>query len=376
MTTTLIPILSGLVAFLVVLLVTPLVMRLAHRVGAVDHPGDQRRIHTRTVPLLGGLAILAGFLVPTLYYLPADAATRGLIAGAALIALLGVADDVFGLSPAMKLVGQVTCALVPVSAGLTIDHITLPGVGALDLGAAQYPLSLLWFVALVNMINFTDGMDGLAAGVTGIGALTFAVLAASLDRADPAILAAALAGACIGFLVFNFNPARIFMGDTGSMLLGFLIAGVAISGVMKSAAAIAVLVPLIVLAIPILDTSFVIMKRLKYGLPVYSADRSHFHHRFMAIGWSQRRIVLALYGWCLLMAAFALAMRFVPYTDGHGHWNAGWTAVLGVAGALALGAAVYLVYILEILKWRSTPVVELVRRHREQRAGDEVPSRP
>ena len=207
---------------------------------------------------------------------------------------------------------------VPIAAGLTIDHITLPFLGAGDLGPAQYPLTVLWFVALMNMINFIDGMDGLAAGITGLGATTFAILAASLGRADPAIMAAALAGACVAFLVFNFHPARVFMGDSGSMLLGFVIAGVAISGVMKTTAAIAVVAPLLILAIPILDTSFVILKRLKHGLPIYSADRSHFHHRFFAIGWGQRKTVLALYGWCALMGAVAVALRFVPYDDPDG----------------------------------------------------------
>jgi UDP-GlcNAc:undecaprenyl-phosphate GlcNAc-1-phosphate transferase len=223
-------------------------------------------------------------------------------------------------------------------------------------------------VALVNMINFTDGMDGLAAGVVGLGAVTFAVIAASLSRADPAIMAAALAGACAAFLVFNFHPARVFMGDSGSMMLGFVIAGVAISGVLKSAAAVAVIVPLVVLAIPILDTSFVILKRLKYGLPIYSADRSHFHHRFFTIGWGQRKTVLALYAWCALMGGVALAMRFVPYSDGRG--NLQLPGTIGLAGALLVGlvASVYLVYVLEILKWRSTPVIKLRRESRMARS--------
>ncbi len=363
MTTTLVPIVCACVAALIVLAVTPLAARFARAVGAVDQPAD-RRIHTSPTPRLGGLAILAGFLVPALYYLPSDAPARGLVAGATLIALLGAVDDIWGLSPAMKLVGQLACAAVPVSAGLTIDHITLPFVGAQDLGAAQYPLTLLWFVALVNMINFTDGMDGLAAGVSGIGLATFAIIAASLDRADPAILAASLAGAALAFLAYNFHPARVFMGDSGAMLLGFVIAGVAINGVLKTSAAVAVGLPLLVLAIPILDTSFVILKRLKHGLPVYGADRSHFHHRFFTIGWSQRRTVLALYAWCALMAAVALALRFVPYTDGHGRFRLAGTLGVALAGLIALTASVYLVYLLEILKWRSTPVVEIVRERR------------
>jgi UDP-GlcNAc:undecaprenyl-phosphate GlcNAc-1-phosphate transferase len=362
------PLICGVVAALAVLVTTPFASRLARALGAVDHPAG-RRIHSAPTPRLGGLAILVGFLVPALWFLPDDAQSRGLVVGAALIALLGAADDIWGLSPAVKLIGQFACASVPVSAGLTIDHLTLPLVGVGDLGAAQYPISLVWFVAIANMINFIDGMDGLAAGVSGIGATTFAILAASLNRSQPAVLAAALAGACLAFLIFNFHPARVFMGDTGSMLLGYVLAGVAISGVMKSAAAVAVVLPLLVLAIPILDTSFVVLKRLKHGLPIYGADRSHFHHRFFNIGWGQRRTVLALYGWCVLMGVIALIARFVPYSDGHGHYQLAGTIAVGVALTVALAAAAYLIYVLEILKWRSTPVVTIVRRQRMERAA-------
>ena len=374
MTTTLIPTLSAIIAALVVLATTPLAARLARAVGAVDQPSD-RRIHREPTPRLGGLAILAGFLVPVLYFLPADPAARALIIGAVLICALGAVDDIWGLSPAVKLLGQVACAAVPVSAGLTIDHITLPFLGVGDLGPAQYPLTILWFVAIVNMINFSDGMDGLAAGITALGATTFAILAASLGRADPAIMAAALAGACAAFLVFNFNPAKVFMGDAGSMLLGFVIAGVSVSGVMKSAAAVAVLAPLFVLAIPILDTSFVIMKRLKHGLPVYNADRSHFHHRFFTIGWGQRKTVLALYCWCALMGAVALLLRFVPYREPDGGIAIAGTIALAVGALIALAASVYLIYILEILKWRNTPVVTLVRERNLARSRGEVANR-
>jgi UDP-GlcNAc:undecaprenyl-phosphate GlcNAc-1-phosphate transferase len=370
-TTTLIPILCALAAAGVVLALTPAAARLARRVGAVDEPSG-RRIHLQPTPRLGGLALLAGFLAPVMLFLPVDTGSRAIVLGALLIALIGAVDDIWSLSPAVKLLGQLACAALPAAAGVTIDHVTLPFLGVGDLGPAQYPLTMLWFVALVNMINFTDGMDGLAAGVSGLGATTFAIIAASLGRADPAIMAAALAGACAAFLVFNFHPAKIFMGDSGSMLLGFVIAGVAVDGVMKSAAAVAVVVPLIVLAIPILDTSFVVMKRLKYRLPVYGADRTHFHHRFFTIGWSQRKTVLALYGWCALMGSVAVAMRFVPYSDGHGHLAFGGTmALVGLIG-VALAASVYLIYVLEILKWRRTPVVKLVRDGRQARARDRV----
>lgn len=368
MTTTLIPVIAALVAATVVLALTPVSALLARRLGAVDQPSG-RRIHRTPTPRLGGLAIFAGFMLPVLWFVPGDPGARALLAGATLIVLLGAIDDVWGLTPAVKLAGQVGCAAIPVAAGLTIDHVTLPLLGVFDLGFAQYPLTIIWFVAIVNMINFIDGMDGLAAGVGGIGASTFAILAASLGRADAAILAAALAGACIAFLAFNFHPARVFMGDSGALLIGFVLAGVAVSGVMKSAAAVAVVAPLIVLAIPILDTSFVILRRMKHGLPVYSADRSHFHHRFFTIGWSQRRTVLTLYAWCALLAGFALATRFVSWGAAAGVRPLGALA-LALLGLFCILASVYLIAVLEILKWRSTPVINLVRGNRAERTRE------
>ena len=355
MKNTLIPIVCALVAFVAVVVLTPLAAHLARMVGAVSEP-SARDIHDKPMPLLGGLAMLCGFLIPVIYYLPSfDTPSKGLMIGAILVSLLGALDDIVDLNPAIKLAGQIGCAIVPVSFGLTIDHVTLPILGVGDLGPAQYPITVLWFVALTNVINFIDGMDGLAAGVSAIGLTTFAVLAASLDRSVPAIIAASLAGAALGFLVHNFHPANIFMGDAGSMLLGFTIAGVAVSGVMKSAAAVAIGVPLIVLAIPILDTSFVVLKRIKHGLPIYSADRSHFHHRFSSIGWGQRRTVLTLYVWCAVMGVVAILVTF--RTGG----------VIGMVLALTVAVAVgaYLVYLLEILKWRGTPVIDIVRRRRD-----------
>lgn len=364
MTTTLIPVVAAIVAAALVLALTPLSSRLARAVGAVDQPSD-RRIHRTPTPRLGGLAIMAGFFIPVLWFVPGDPGTRGLLAGALLITLLGAVDDIWGLSPAIKLAGQAACAAIPVSAGLTIDHITLPILGVGDLGPAQYPITIVWFVAIVNMINFIDGMDGLAAGVGGIAASTFAILAASLGRADPAIIAAALAGACLAFLAFNFHPARVFMGDSGALGIGFVLAGVAVSGVMKSAAAIALVAPLMVLAIPILDTSFVILKRMKHGLPIYSADRSHFHHRFFTIGWGQRRTVLTLYGWCLLMSGLALATRFISWEQPGGGIDVWGALALGLIALAALVASLYLIAVLEILKWRNTPVIKLVRGGRQ-----------
>ena len=189
----------------------------------------------------------------------------------------------------------------------------------------------------MNVVNFTDGVDGLAAGVCTIAAVTFAVIALSLDRDAPGILAALTAGAAVGFLWHNFHPASIFMGDAGSNLLGLLLACVAIQGVLKTAAVVALFFPLVILAVPALDATFVVAKRIKYRRPVYSADRWHFHHRFANIGFSQRRTVLYLYGWTLSLAALALALRFVPYSEDDGTLNAGWALVMAGFGAGGAG---------------------------------------
>ena len=374
MTTTLIPVISALVALVLAIVLTPPVAALARRVGAVDEPAGRRR-HAAPTPLLGGLAILGAFLVPVLWFLPFSGTMRALAIGAVLMAVVGAADDIIELPPLGKLLAQVAVAVIPVAAGVTIDHVTLPLIGVFDLGWVQYPVSIVWFVALVNMINFTDGLDGLTAGLAMIAALTFMILAASLERAEASIIAASLAGACAGFLVFNFHPARIFMGDTGSLVVGFLLAGVAIGGVLKSAAAIALVAPLLILALPILDTSFVIAKRLKYRQPVYGADRNHFHHRFANIGWGPRKTVLVVYAWCALMGAVTLAMRAIPYhADDSAATFAGRLALGGIA-LLAVAATLWLIYRLEILKWRRTPVVTLVRERRPERRV-ETPAGP
>jgi UDP-GlcNAc:undecaprenyl-phosphate GlcNAc-1-phosphate transferase len=217
-------------------------------------------------------------------------------------------------------------------------------------------------VAVMNVVNFTDGADGLAAGVCTIAAATFAIIALSLNRDEAGILAALTAGAALGFLWHNFHPASIFMGDAGSNLLGLLLACVAIQGILKTAAVVALFFPLLILAVPALDATFVVAKRIKYRRPVYSADRWHFHHRFANIGFSQRRTVLYMYGWALSLAALALAMRFVPYSEDDGTLNAGWALVIIAFGLVALAASVYLVVVLEILKFRRFREREIQRQ--------------
>ena len=348
-------ILAFVVAFVVAVALTPLTARLGRRVGAVDQPRE-RGLSEHPTPLLGGLAILAAVLVASLLFLDPgvadDEKIRGILAGAILVTLVGALDDRFDLPAPVKFIGQIIAATIPVVAGVEVTNITLPFIGAVDLGSAGAPLTVLGIVFVINVVNFSDGVDGLAAGVCAISAVAFSVIAFDLGRGSAAVLAAIVAGAAAGFLVFNFHPAKVFMGDAGSNLLGLLLACVAVEGAVKTQVVLALVFPLLVLAVPFLDTTFVVLKRLKYGRPVYVADQSHFHHRMNRIGFSQRKTVLYLYAWTLLVAGFAVALRFVPYSDGAGHLNLGWTLVLVAVGLVVLAASVYLVYVLEILKFR------------------------
>jgi UDP-GlcNAc:undecaprenyl-phosphate GlcNAc-1-phosphate transferase len=359
------------VAAVVTLLLTPVAARIARRVGAVATPRE-RDLHDKPMPRLGGLAILAGVLAAGALFLPGSQEVRGILLGATLITLIGALDDIFELAAPIKLAGQVAAALIPVQSNVTVDNFTFPFVGAVDLGSLGGPITLVGIVAVMNIVNFTDGVDGLAAGVCTISAATFAVICLSLDRYDAGILAALTAGAAAGFLYHNFHPASIFMGDAGSNLLGLLLACIAIQGVLKTAAVVALFFPLVILAVPILDTGFVVAKRIKYRKPVYSPDKEHFHHRFDRIGFSQRRTVLYLYAWTLVLAALALALRFVPYSDDGGNFNLGWTLVIVAFGLLALAATVYLVYTLEILKFRRLRTRQL--RAQATLVGGEPPS--
>ena len=333
---------------------TPPVAALARRLGAVHQP-RKRDLHDRPVPRLGGLAILVAVVVAGVLFLPDERSTRAILVGAVAISFVGAWDDYLpgGLPPVVKLAGQFGAAAIPVFAGdVRPEGLTLPFIEPFQLGDWSYPLSLIGIVAVMNIVNFTDGVDGLAAGVCTIAAATFAVICLSLDRDEAGILAAVTAGAAAGFLYHNFHPASIFMGDAGSNLLGLLLACIAIQGVLKTAAVVALFFPLVILAVPILDTGFVVAKRIKYKRPVYSPDKEHFHHRFDRIGFSQRRTVLYLYAWTLSLAALALALRFVPYSDDHGNFDVAWSLVIVAFGLVASAATIYLVYTLEILKFR------------------------
>ncbi|GIK76921.1 MAG: hypothetical protein BroJett022_06110 [Actinomycetes bacterium] len=345
-------------------LLVPVAEAFAWRIGAIDEPGE-RSLHVAPTPRLSGIAILVAVCASGAIFLPWDEQTRAILLGAIVIALVGMADDIFDLPPLVKLVGQIVAAVIPVSAGVTVDVFTLPFIGGVDPGnteLVELPLlghvdlgelgTVIGIVAMANVVNLIDGVDGLASGVCLISAATLAIVALSLERNPAGILAAITAGGALGFLRHGFPPASSFMGDTGSNLLGYLLGVAAVQGALKTNAVVALAFPLLVLAVPILDTGFVVAKRLKYRRPIYEADRWHFHHRMANIGFSQRRTLAYLYGWTLVMAAVALALRFVPYSDDRGNFDPLWTAVMALILVAAAVASFYVIYVLEILKLR------------------------
>lgn len=350
------------VALLVVILLTPAVGGMARLLGVVDAP-EQRRLNLNPVPRLGGLAIFFGIFVPALAFLDLGRETRGVLLGAAVATTVGAIDDFRRLPPGQKLVGQVIAAAIPVWFGVWIDRFTFPFVGIHELPEwVGMPVTVVWIVAIMNMVNFLDGLDGLAAGVCGISAGTFCVIALSLGKPDPAILSAIIAGACIGFLRHNFYPARIFMGDSGALVLGFILAAVSIQGLLKTAATVALFFPLLVLAVPILDTSFVVARRLKNREKVYTPDQAHLHHRFLRRGFTQRRAALTMWAWCGTLAAAALATRFIPFREG-GEWHLWETLAAAAIAVVALTFSVWVIYLLEIVKLANPRI-----RRREQAA--------
>jgi len=362
---------------------TPLTMRLARRVGAIDQPRD-RGLSERPTPLLGGLAIYAGVVAATLIWLPAGYPRltgqhelwHGVLLAASVITLVGAIDDKLDLHPALKLAGQVTAAVIAVHYGVGVKAVTLPFAGTLHFPNtgptnAGPVLTVIGLVLMMNVVNFSDGVDGLAAGVCAIMAGTMAILAFDLSRPQPGVLAAITAGAALGFLIFNFPPARSFMGDAGANLLGLLIGVVAVEAAVKASAVVSVVLPLILLAVPFMDTTFVVLKRLKYRQPIYRADSEHFHHRMARIGFSSRRTIAFLYAWTLMLAGLALALRFVPYSDHKGHISTGWALVMLALVVIVVAASIYLVYVLEILKFRRLDSLRL-RRIRPDASPSEI----
>lgn len=290
-------------------LATPLVKLLAYKVGAIDVPKDNRRMHKTPIPRLGGLAIFIAFIFSVLIFAKIDTQTKGILLGAVIIVVLGVLDDIMALPALPKFAIQILASVIVVLHGCRIEFLSnpLPGTGATYLALPEWlsiSITVIWIVAITNAVNFIDGLDGLAVGVSGISAATLLVVALMVSENNIAIIMAALLGACLGFIPYNFNPAKIFMGDTGSTFLGFILATVSIQGLFKLYAIISFAVPFLILGVPIFDICFAIIRRLAKGQNPMKADRGHVHHRLIDMGFSQKQSVAITY---MLTAILGLA---------------------------------------------------------------------
>jgi len=297
-------------AFVIAFVLMPLVIKLAYIVKAVDRP-ESRKVHAHNMPRLGGMAIFISFLLGIsilgLYRGP----FTGIILGSCLIFLVGMLDDILQISAWIKLVGQIAAAVTAVYFGVVVNFVTNPFDGMLNLGLFSIPLTILWIVGITNAINLIDGLDGLAAGVSAIAAATMGIIAFMQGQLEVGLASLVLVAAVLGFLPYNFHPARTFMGDGGSNFLGFILACLATMGTAKSAALISLLVPLVILGIPILDTLFAIVRRINNRAHIFMPDKDHLHHRLMALGMSHRHTVLLIYAISLIFGAISVTLTFV-----------------------------------------------------------------
>ena len=295
-------------AFGVSLFLTPLLIKLAPRLGAVDLPGH-RKIHQQAMPCIGGVAIYLAFTAGILASGPPWPQTGALLLGGLVILAVGLVDDLRDLSPYLKLAGQVAAALIVAACGFRVDFITHPfDQGVISLGVLAIPVTVFWIVSVTNAVNLIDGLDGLAAGVSSLAAVVLGIVAWREGQPLVGLWSFILAGSAAGFLRYNFHPARIFMGDSGAMFLGYCLAVFALQGLTKSTTAYSLIIPFVILGIPLLDTFFAVVRRLASGTPIFRADRDHLHHRLLAIGLSHRQTVLVIYGISALYGASAIAL--------------------------------------------------------------------
>ena len=304
------------IALSVTLFTTPFIQKLAVHIGAVDQP-NERKIHLTAIPRLGGAAIFLGFAAALLTSLAfAGVLGRGLevkhlvgiLLSSFLMLILGVVDDIRGLPALTKLISQVVIAAIVVYFGIEITFVSNPFNGLFILGAIAAPLTVLWLVGMTNAINLIDGLDGLAAGVTAISAGTLFFVALRTHQLGAALTLLALCGAALGFLRYNFFPAKIFLGDSGSYLLGFILAAASVTGVFKTTLVVALIIPILILGVPIFDTMFAIGRRISSGQSPFKADNRHIHHLLLRAGFTQREAVLAIYVACFMLSISALIM--------------------------------------------------------------------
>lgn len=307
-------IIALIIAVAVAYVATPLMIRLAKLVGAIDVPKDNRRVHKVPTPRLGGLAIFLGFMTGLLYYTDMNPRMLGILTGAAIIVTLGFFDDIKPLPAKFKFVVQMIAAMIAIHSGVKISNVTNPlhfiigGPEFIQFGMWSYPLTLFWIVGVTNAINLVDGLDGLAAGISAISATTLFVAALGTGRIFDATLAGILAASTLGFLPYNFNPAKIFMGDTGALFLGYMLSVISVMGVLKGAAALSIMVPIFAIGLPIFDTLFAMVRRALSGKPMMEADKGHLHHKLLDAGMSQKQAVLTLYSISAILGFSAVAL--------------------------------------------------------------------
>ncbi len=299
------------IAALMCFFASPFARRLAILIGAIDVPTDDRRVHRKPIPRMGGLAIFIAFATATLCFYPyLDRSYFGFLAGGAVLVTGGIIDDKYNLRPMKKFAFQLVASGVAVASGVRIDVLNnilvFSSKEYLSLGWLSVPITMGWIILLINAVNLIDGLDGLAAGVASISSLTLLIIAVLLNDAPSAILTAALAGACIGFLPYNFNPASIFMGETGASFIGYVLACASVAGLFKMYAVVSVAVPIIILGLPIFEIIFSAVRRILKGQSPVHADKKHIHHRLLALGLSQKQSVAFIYGVCVILGAVAV----------------------------------------------------------------------
>lgn len=360
------------IAFAAGIILTPLARTLGRRLHLVDVPDGFRKIHTSPIPLAGGYAILAAFFVPLLllHWFDRDTVATllddrytslsSLFLGAFVALFLGGADDLWDLRPRWKLLLQLVAASVAFFGGFAIARVSNPFGPPIALGLLSYPVTLLWFLGCMNAINLLDGMDGLAAGVGLFVSLTLLVVSVLMRQVPGVFLLASLSGALLAFLVFNFNPASIFLGDAGSMVIGFLIAGLSLMSSIKAEAAVALLIPFIALGLPIFDTVLAMIRRWARRMPISAADRHHVHHALLSVGMSQRKAALLLYSVCIVLGTAALLM-----CEGRNTVALGVLAVLGIMAMV--GVRVF--NILDFAEIRDRILVDFDHNRRKNQAA-------
>ncbi|KIX91672.1 UDP-phosphate N-acetylglucosaminyl 1-phosphate transferase [Staphylococcus microti] len=294
------------VSMIVSLITAPIVIAVSKKLDIVDKP-NFRKVHTKPISMMGGAVILIAFFIGIWLGHPIERETKPLLLGAIVIYLVGLIDDLYDIKPILKLLGQIGAASIVVMYGVTIDFITLPMGPTLHFGWFSIPITIIWFVAIINAINLIDGLDGLAAGVSTIAYVTIAFIAILQGNIFIIMICSVQIGALLGFLVFNFHPAKIFLGDNGALLLGFIIAFVSLLG-FKNITLISLFFPVVILAVPFIDTLFAMIRRVKKGQRIMQADKSHLHHRLLDLGYTHRQTVILIYAIAIMFSVVSVIL--------------------------------------------------------------------